>query len=287
MKPFLGIDLTLDKNNEEFNGKEFLVASASPVLSQALENSVENAEQTLEKSKLPLPLRIAKWGSCIVGLSITAGALKAAAGDEELTLSAMYQAAPWLFWLAGVCLLLWAYLAYKSKRKETEVLEGEEGTQTLAHLDDTCDAIYADLDVPSDAATADVLWFYYKEKDGKVKITEKGLQVATFANPEMRVYTDAENLYLADLEGKYAFSLSNFKAIHTVKKSATILSWNKEEDMRKGEYKPYKLSEDDCGVVTCKSYHILEWEKDGESWGIYVPCYELPIFERFIGLSAE
>ena len=41
MKPFLAIDLTNDKNNEEFNGNEFLVQKTSPVLTGALEKTTD------------------------------------------------------------------------------------------------------------------------------------------------------------------------------------------------------------------------------------------------------
>ena len=36
-----------------------------------------------------------------------------------------------------------------------------------------------------------------------------------------------------------------------------------------------------------KAYHILELEHGGENYGIYFPCWELPVFERLTGLNAE
>lgn len=58
MKPFLGIDLTNDKNNEECNGAEFLVMKTSQELSDALERSEDEALDIYDKAKLPLPFRI-------------------------------------------------------------------------------------------------------------------------------------------------------------------------------------------------------------------------------------
>jgi len=37
MKPFLGIDLTTNKKNDQLNGNDFLAAKPSLALSQALE----------------------------------------------------------------------------------------------------------------------------------------------------------------------------------------------------------------------------------------------------------
>ena len=54
MKPFLGIDVTIDKNNELINGKEFLTQETSSALSRSLETSSEKADETERKAKLPL-----------------------------------------------------------------------------------------------------------------------------------------------------------------------------------------------------------------------------------------
>ena len=60
MKPFLGIDLTTDKKNEQFNGTEFLVMKPSSAMAQSFEQSSKKAEETLERSKL-LPTQFGHW----------------------------------------------------------------------------------------------------------------------------------------------------------------------------------------------------------------------------------
>ena len=49
MKPFLGIDLTTNKKNEQMNGEEFVIAKPALSLTQSLESSFENVEETIEK----------------------------------------------------------------------------------------------------------------------------------------------------------------------------------------------------------------------------------------------
>ena len=100
------------------------------------------------------------------------------------------------------------------------------------------------------------------------------MQIAPYINPVFYIFTDSENLYLANLEGKYAIPLSQIKAIKSIKKTIRIMEWNKDEEFNKGIYKQYKLSEDNYGCIICKSYHILEFEHDNDLWGIYFPCYE-------------
>lgn len=287
MKPFLGIDLTTNKKNEQMNGEEFVVARPDLSLTQSLESSSENVEETIEKSKLPLPMRIGHWICGAVGVLVAIGILKALGGEDSVTLAEAYQNASWLFWLGGACLVAWALLKLISVRKEKNLLEAEESSQVFNHLDKTCDAILADLKVPQDSKEIDILSFFYKVKGDNIKVCEKGLQIAPYINPIFHIFTDSENLYLANLEGKYAIPLSKIKEIKSIKKTIRIIEWNKDEEFNKGIYKQYKLSEDNYGCIICKSYHILEFEHNNDLWGIYIPCYELPVIEEITGMKAN
>ena len=275
MKPFLGIDLTTNKKNEQMNGLEFLVRTPSAALSSTLEHSSEKAEKTIEKAKLPLPLRIGQSVSGFAALIIAGGILRA-----DVSLAQGYRNAPGLYWIAGICAILWLILWLISKQKAKAVLETDESAQTFSHLEGTASAIYKELSVPNDAKEIDILSFFYKIKDGEIKVHEKGMQVFQYLNPEFKIFSDEENLYLANLEGKYAFPLSSIKKLHTVKKHIRIAGWNKEEKYNKGIYKQYKLTTDNYGCIHCKQYYILEIDHQGESCGIYIPCYELPILDE-------
>lgn len=289
MKPFLGIDLTVNKKNEAFNGEEFVVATPDPSLARSLESSSENAEEAIEKSKLPLPVRIGRWICGVLGVLAILGILKALGGEDGVSLGEAYQNASWIFWLGGACLVTWALLMLIGLRKQKAVLEADESTQALDHLDRMCKAVFLDLKVPEDAKEVDILSFFYKVKNDEIKVCEKVLQTAPYQNPIFHIFTDSEHLYLANLEGKYAIPLSALKVIRTVKKTIPIriTEWNKDEAYNKGIYKQYKLQEDDYGCIACKTYHILEFEHGTEQWGIYFPCYELPVIEELTGLKAE
>lgn len=278
MKPFLGIDLTTNKDNEQVNGEEFLIQRPSPALTALLDESTEKAEEAVERSKLPLPLRIIEYICGIAALLIASGIFKA-----DVSFAEGYKNAPALYWAAAICAVVWLILWIWSKLKSNATLETDETTQTMSRLEGVSNSIYTDLDVPANAKDADVLFFFYKLKDGQIKVQEKSL--IQYLNPEFKVYADSDYLYLANLEAKYAFSLSEIKAIRTVQKRIRILSWNKEEAHNKGIYKKYKLTSDDSGCIHCKYYHIIELEHDGQLHGIYIPCYELPVFEELIGLK--
>lgn len=287
MKPFWGIDLTQNKKNEQVNGEEFLVQKPSSALTQSLETSTEKAVSTLINSKLPLPLRIVQWICGLLSVIIVSGILGALLGEDSVSLSQAYQNATWIFWLGGACLVIWLPLKLYSLHKEKDVLETDESTLTFEHLENACAAIFSELDIPADAIDVDILSFFYKTKDDKVKVCEKGMQIAPYMNTPFRVFKDSENIYFANMQGKYAFPLVSIKSIKTIKKSICMDDWNKEEPYNKGIYKQYKLSETNLGSIACKYYHIIEIEHDGEAWAIYFPCYELPVFEQLTGLKAQ
>lgn len=282
MIPFLGIDLTTDKKNEQTNGSEFLIQKTNTSLKRHLESSLKKAIETIDKTQLPLLLLIIEYLCIIVALLIICGILKA-----DVPFSEGYHNAPWLYWTAGICAVIGVILWMWGKYKEKKSTKKEEFTQTFSHLDGVADSIYKELSVPDNAKDVDILSFYYKIKDGTIKVQEKGWQFAKYLNPEFKIFTDTENLYLANLEGKYAISLSSITTIRTVKKHISIDGWNKEEKYNKGIYKQYKLTTNNYGMICCKSYHILEIKHQGETYGVYFPCYELPVFEEFTGLKAQ
>lgn len=275
MKPFLGIDVTDDKKNEKANGSEFLVQTTSAALTSSLETSIDKAEQTIDKSKLPLFIRIVQYVCGVAALLIAGGILKA-----DVTMAQGYQNAPALFWVCGICAVIWCVLWLGGRLKSKAVLGTEESNQAFSHLVGVSDAIYKELGVPEEAKDVDLLSFFYKVNDGEIKVHEKGLQLAQYFNLQYKCFSDEKNIYFANLEGKYAIPRESIVKIHTIKKHIRLEEWNKEEPHNKGFYKQFKLTTDDNGCVHCKSYHILEFAQGGETWGIYFPCYELQIFEE-------
>ena len=98
MKPFLGVDLTTDKKNVLPNGNEFLVQKPSAVLANAMEASLEQAEEMEEKAKIPLAFRIVQSLCGLAALVLVCGILKA-----DVSFAQGYANAPALYWKA----LLW------------------------------------------------------------------------------------------------------------------------------------------------------------------------------------
>lgn len=287
MKPFLGIDLTTNRKNEQYNGEELVVATPSLALQQAIDSTVERVEETEEQAKLPLTIRIVQGAAGAIAALVGIGLLKAVTGEDSISVTEAYENAFWMFWLAGGCLLLWGVLKLLSIKKQKTVMESDESTHVFSSHHRTANSVFAELGVPDWAPDADVLLFYYKEKDGEIKVREKGLQRAPYMNPAFKVFVDKERLYLVNLETKFAIPRENLTAIRLVKKSVVMAQWNKEAEPTAAQYKPYKVGVDGYGRIHAKPLYILEFTHNGEPWGLYFPSYELPTFEKLTGLKAE
>ncbi|MCH5190947.1 MAG: hypothetical protein J1F23_02140 [Oscillospiraceae bacterium] len=287
MKPFLGIDITENKKNEHLNGNEFTVSIAPLAMTNALESTSEDGIELFKKAQLPLPIRIGHWICGAISVLIIIGLTNAILDEDGISLSQAYSNVPWLFWLGGICLLVWLVLAVVSRKKASSVMKSDESERVSSKLNALADSIYAELGVPADAADVDILSFTYKLKNGEPVAKEQGLNPNAYNNPEFKIFVSDGQLFLVDLEKKYSFPLSELRAIRTVKKNIAIPIWNKETPYNKGIYKQYKLGVDQFANIHVKPYHILELEHGGETWGIYFPNYELPTFETLTGLKAE
>ncbi len=285
MKPFFSIDWTKNNKNTERNGREFLAAEPSLLMSASLDNSAGEVNEVMEKSKLPLAIRIAQWVFGFIAITFAGGILDSLG---EVSFAEGYKNAPALIWICGAAFVIWVMLTIIAYKKKKTVLESDESTMIISHLENNIGAAFEELSVPLDARDVDILWFYYKEKDGKIKLKGKALQLAAyFNNPIFKAFSDPDNLYLACTEGKYAFPKQDMLALRKVNKRINFSSWNKDVSFKDEEYKEYKLSCDNYGRIHCKYYGILEVKKDEETFGIYIPCYELPVIEDLTGLRAE
>ncbi|MBQ8400071.1 MAG: hypothetical protein IJX08_08960, partial [Clostridia bacterium] len=274
MKPVFCIDVTENKDNETINGGEFVIKTVSKERSEKMEDALERAMDTEEKAKLPLPCQIIEWICGSAGLLIASVSIGACL---EIGFTTAYQNAPYFFYIAGACLIVWLILFLLSKKREKEVLDDTTVRNTEQELDANSKAIYDELGVPSDAPNCDILTFTYKIKNGEIKVKNNG--VVDYLNIDTRVYLQDGCLCISDLEEVHAFPLAELTGIQTVNKRISVPLWNKEEAHNKGEYKKYKMTQNDAGFVCFKPYHILTLMHEGEEHGIYFPCYELPLFE--------
>ena len=287
MKPVFAYDLTLNKKNEEYNGQEFIVARPSFATTHSMDADAEDAVEIVEKGKLSLLFRIIQFVCGAIALLGGCGIAKAMTGSDSVTLEEAYGNAAGLFWAVGISFVVWGVLNLLSKRKAKAVLESEDAQELLEQIDKNYDLAYKEMGVPEDTSEAETLSFFYKIKNGKIKVCTRGLQLHTHINSVMDIFSDEENLYFANGEAKFAFPLSSLKRIVKQKQHISVPNWYKKELPTNEKYKKYKLAVDNYGMTHMRHLYVLEIERGGELWGIYFPPYELDAYERLTNLKAE
>lgn len=287
MKPFIGIDLTQDKNNEQYDGQEFVVAKTSEGLLQAINLKTKEVVDMILKPESPLIIRIARWICFLACFILFLVIIVALPEDVYISFTDIYKSNPMLFWLAIIFLIVFVVLQLIINKKEKAALESDEQKSADSDLESLSANAFAEIGVPFDAKEVDIISLTYKIKNGELKPRSSPFETSPYSNYEYKIFKDDENLYIANVEEKYAIPLCSLRVISTVNESITLPAWCKDEAHNKGIYKQYKIREGEYGEITIKPYHILEFEYCGETWGIYFPCYELPVFEEITRLKAE
>ena len=286
-KPFWGVDITHNKKNQKLNGDVFIVARASLSQSAALDDAVKSASDIEQTAKLPIFLRVIQYICGIGGAICFAGLIRGLAKNRDLTFVQAYENAPWAIWCAVIGLSVWGILSLAAKKKAGKIAATSENQQAMAELENAVGDIYAEFNVPADALEIDLLSFGYKIKNGEPVQKTRPFEMTSHINMHTRIFVEEGNLIIADRECKYAFPLDSLRGIHTVKKRISIPQWYKDTPFNEGEYKKYKMAANQFGSIFFKPYHILELDRNGVTWGIYFPCYELPVIEKLTGLTAK
>lgn len=281
MKPFYGIDNTFDDKNEKENGDEFLVQKPDENLYKEYDRAVNGALANITKSlRLPRILKVIEYLIALVGSMLLCAIIQYFFSEEY---AGFHPIIMQMLFVVLICALVVFSLHFITKKAEKKEDESEEKHLQSKKAETLFMRLLNDLGVPADASEIDVLSFNYKVKKDTIAIDKCGMSVPVFYNMNFHIYSDEENLYLAADSGKYAFRLSSVKSIHRVEHRNALFFWNKDVPHNQGEYKQYKIKEDEMGNYRCRAYYILEIEKDGETYGIYFPEYEEETLKRLVG----
>lgn len=286
MKPLFGIDITENKKNDQVNGMELVKATASEENLQRLEEHELFVKILERNAKLPPALRVVKGIVSLIAMIVVIGVLRALSGSDGISLSRAFENAPALFYIGGACLVVWAVLALIEKIKYNSAFKGN-AEEKLNEITAIQSDIHSELGVPEGTKTTEILNFRYKMKNDVPMAKAVGTNGVAYNNLRIKIYSDGDNLCLVDARRRYEIPLNSLRAIRTVNKRIEVPSWKKEESFVSPEYKPYSIARNKYGVCSFKPYHILEFDHNGEIWGLYFPCYELPTFESLTLIKAE
>lgn len=283
MKPIFCINVSQNKNNQTINGNEFVTAKVSSIRADMLENAIDQV--TTQEEKLRLPrwtniLRLVCLCAFLICFSIFFSNLLEGGSFTEA-----YQNGPLLLWIGVGSLLLWGLLAFLDGKKEKTVNNSDETQRIITTADQLLENVYQELHVPESAANMDIMVFRYVEKKGQ--IVPKNTGILTFFTCVCKAFSENGAFCIADADQRYEIPFGQIRGIITVNKDGSIPVWNKEIPINKPPYKQYKLRIDNYGFIHFKPYYILEWEHNGETWGMYFPSYELPTIESLTSHHPE
>lgn len=286
MKPLFGIDLTENSKNHQINGKEFEVAKASEENSEKRER-IKLLTKILERNaKLPRALEVIKKIARIIAIIVVVSTLRILADSDGVSLKQAFENASFIFYIGIASLGLWGILELVERIKRKKIVNSG-AAKVLEGYSEVENAIFSELGVPEGTKSTDILIFGYKMKDGEPVPKAAGANGIAFNNTRTMVYSDGANLCIVDVYRRFEIPLNSMRAIRTVNKRIALPGWKKDESFVSPAYKPYYITRNKYGVIFVKPYHILEFEIDGETWGLYFPCYELPTFEALTYITAD
>ncbi len=191
-----------------------------------------------------------------------------------------YNNAPALFWISGCSLvaflLLWIVEKYLTKKKE----RSEEYKTAQKKVEDIELQIRRELRVLDNAREIEILCFSYNEKQGLPEIDDIALNRNTY------IYKSSDGLCLFDGEKVFTIPQEDLIGLRIVEQGMPIAFWLKGESITNKHYKKcgaIMLSRDTPGLRFCCALDIND---RGETVSILFPAYELPIVQKYTGLSA-
>ena len=284
MKPIFCTDITVNKHNTTINGTEFITSSVPEEKRADLDARADELQRLINQAKTPgwmITLRsVAGFGSLVMAMKLFQIAM-------EKGFSALFAADQIMG--TSICLgagALWFYLDRQGKMKVKRMENNPELKAKNNALEIEIAMVMHEMGVPANAKAMDVLVFNYKTKDGKVEPVSPAMLPQIYMNFECKAFASGDSISIADSENVYTFNKSDIKMLRVVDAKSTVYSWNKQEEPTSSKYAMYGVSLNKMGMATTSSYYIVEIEKDGEAFGLYVPSYEAEILREVFGFDS-
>ena len=160
MKPFIGIDITENKKNDEINGKEFVAQETSKALYEAYDKATDEVGVFHKKATMPVWFRIMHKligvGALIVSTSIVKIVLN---NDGIETFIKVVKEMPWFILVGVACWAVFGCMTLIGRKKIKEIAESDEFNHSQSKAETLSNSIYAELGVPPQAPFVDILSF--------------------------------------------------------------------------------------------------------------------------------
>ncbi len=283
MKPIFCTDITVNKNNTEVNGKEFITASVPEEKRAQMDAKADELQRAINGAKMPgwmVMLRsIAGFAALIMAMNLMQVAMEkgfsAIFGSDHITGT--------IICLGAVA--IWFYLNRESKLRMQKLENDPELKKKNAELEVEIAMLMHEMGVPADAKDMDILVFNYKMKDGVAVPTSPMMLPSILMNFECKAFIKDDTLCLADSDSVYSFSMQDL-ILRKVANKITVYSWNKEDAPTDAKYATYGISINKMGMASMPYHYILEINREGETYGLYIPGYEAETLRELLGFES-
>lgn len=283
MKNFFSIDM---ENNNEKNEypqhiKPYVLREVDSNIAKRQEEATERIKDFDKQWMLPKWLSVIKSLFSGFGIVILAVLISSAIETGEGLFSTPRRIA---FALAGIVLFGTAIALSLWERKRRATVEAsQEFKDFVSYVESLSASVENALFLPSDKVEVDVFYYPCKDKNGKIKDNP----YFKYLNQSVDLFTENGKLCLADGGGVIGIDINAFTGIQVNPKRVSFAGWGKDQAYNKGIYKEYKMTVDSRGVLHVKNSCSVQFTLDGENYELVIPPYELPHFERLLGMKAQ
>lgn len=283
MKNLFGVNITESKNNTEYDSSIFVTQKVSQEQSQALDIIGSQQNDLYNNSTIPKWLNIVQLITAAIGIIISLTEIKTLL-KKEVTLAESYNNAPYLFYIAIICWIIFIILTVINKAKTKKVLNSEEYEEFTENAIDIFEESSRQLNIPQEPETIDVFMFRYKAKNEKDKLVSFGLY--NYTRLDFFAYVQDANFCLATIYEVIAIPLSSIRDIRKAKKRAMFQDWGKEEDYTAKKYKKFKITKNNQGTYFAYYYIVTINDIKGD-FELFIPNYDIDIFLNFTSMRID
>lgn len=285
MKVLFGTDITKDKKNTAVDGDEFILRSLPDAVTEkrnkAFEKEIDRAGSTAMRFRI-----IQVIGSILLFFGLL-GIVEVFEDEAGMSLSLMREAILqnilwfsilFVAFLLGVLILV--ICEAKRKKKMTEY-EKDDAIEDKKYIQQALTV----LGVPKSAKNVDIICPNYVIRNGEPVL--KPLKVFGFLNAELKLFSDESAVYIANAENLYFIGFTDIERISKHNGKLNLMFWNKNIGYNEEKYQKYNIKK--CGELNyaINEYYSLDINREGETYKMYFPPYELDVIERLTGMKYE
>ena len=278
MKNLFGTDITDGAENGKPVGESFIVRRTDAGQDAEIEAYCEQFAEAERKSSLPAPLGLLK-AVCLFGWAIPLCGMISAGSFAE-----GYRRVPWLFWICGICFIIWIALWIYEKKLQKQTADAPETKALNERAEALLRNVREQLGVPDSAMDLDVLGERFVMKNGVPK--HKSFDgFNEYLNLDLYAFVQDGSLFLASTDAVWEIPCSALRGVHRTKRMS-FAGWHKAEPHTARSYKKYKITVNQFGTYFAHCVQIEIADARGDFY-LLIPEYDAEAFIELTGLHPD